>query len=294
MENVAGEPGGSLVIGGSGLVGGYIVEHLVRRGGRVRAISRSARDGAGVEWLRADLREPETLKFPPCTTLYCTADAILLADALPHFINPAIKRLVAFSSTSVLTKQDTEVAAERDTIRRLTEAERKIAAVCEQNEVGWTILRPTLIYAEGRDANITPLSRLIRRFGFMPLVGGAPGLRQPVHAEDLAIGAIAAAACPAAANKFYSLPGGEILTYREMIGRVFDGMKLPRRTVSVPVPVWRLMFAVAKPLFPTANVAMGLRMMKDMTFDATPAASDFGWNPRAFRPVFGQSAGISR
>jgi hypothetical protein len=47
-------------------------------------------------------------------------------------------------------------------------------------------------------------------------------------------------------------------------------------------------------LFPTANVAMGLRMMKDMTFDATPAATDFGWNPRAFRPVFGQSAGISR
>jgi nucleoside-diphosphate-sugar epimerase len=294
MENVAGEPGGSLVIGGSGLVGGYIVEHLVRRGGRLFAVSRSARDRAGVEWLRADLREPETLKFPPFTTLYCSADAILLADALPHFINPAIKRLVAFSSTSVLTKQDTDVAAERDTIRRLTEAERKIAAACEAHQVGWTILRPTLIYAEGRDTNITPLSRLIQRFGFMPLVGGAPGLRQPVHAEDLAIGAIAAAACPAAANKFYSLPGGETLTYREMIGRVFDGMKLPRRTVSVPVPVWRLMFAVARPLFPTANVAMGLRMVKDMTFDATPAATDFGWNPRAFRPVFGQSAEISR
>jgi nucleoside-diphosphate-sugar epimerase len=298
MENVAAraedQPGGSLVIGGSGLVGGYIVGHLIRRGEHPRAVSRSAHDRAGVEWLRADLREPETLKFPPFTTLYCTADAILLADALPHFINPAIKRLVAFSSTSVLTKQDTEVAAERDTIRRLTEAERKIAAACEAHQVGWTILRPTLIYAEGRDTNITPLSRLIRRFGFMPLVGGAPGLRQPVHAEDLAIGAINAAACPAAANKFYSLPGGETLTYREMIGRVFDAMKLPRRTVSVPAPVWRLMFAVGKPLFPGANVAMGLRMMKNMTFDATPAATDFGWNPRPFRPVFAENAEISR
>ena len=41
---------------------------------------------------------------------------------------------------------------------RLAEAERGIATVCEQNNVGWTILRPTLIYAEGRDTNITPLS----------------------------------------------------------------------------------------------------------------------------------------
>ena len=131
-------------------------------------------------------------------------------------------------------------------------------------------MRPTLIYAEGRDTNITPLSRLIRRFGFMPLVGGAPGLRQPVHAEDLAIGAIAAAASPAAINKFYSLPGAETLTYREMIGRIFDGMGLPRRTVSVPPLLWRAGFVLAKPLFPGANVAMGIRMMKDMTFDSTP------------------------
>jgi hypothetical protein len=31
---------------------------------------------------------------------------------------------------------------------------------------------------------------------------------------------------------------------------------------------------------------MGIRMMKDMVFDATPAAQDFGWNPRRFNPAF--------
>jgi hypothetical protein len=31
---------------------------------------------------------------------------------------------------------------------------------------------------------------------------------------------------------------------------------------------------------------MGIRMMKDMTFDSTPAIRDFGWNPRRFSPVF--------
>ena len=276
----------SLVIGGTGLVGGYIVEHLVRRGDRPFVLSRSQQTASGIDWYHGDLEQPDTLTFPPYATLYCTADAILLGSALPKLLNPSLRRIVAFSSTSVLTKRDTEVASERETIRQLAEAEQKIAAICEAQTIGWTILRPTLIYAEGRDTNITPLSRLIRRFGFMPLVGGAPGLRQPVHAEDLAIGALAAASSPAAINKFYSLPGGETLTYREMIGRIFDGLRMPRRTISVPPLLWRAGFMVANPLFPGANVAMGTRMMKDMIFDSTPAARDLGWNPRVFNPKF--------
>jgi nucleoside-diphosphate-sugar epimerase len=276
----------NLVIGGTGLVGGYIVEHLIRRGERPAVLSRSEQVKPDIDWLRGDLERPDTLNLPPVEIIYCTADAILLANALPRIFSPSLKRLVAFSSTSILTKQDTEVTAEQETIRKLAEAERSIAAGCEEHNVSWTILRPTLIYAEGRDTNITPLSRLMRRFRFMPLVGGGSGLRQPVHAEDLAIGAISAASSPASVNKIYSVPGAETLTYREMVGRIFDGMGQPRRTISVPPPLWRAFFFLAKPLFPGANVAMGTRMMKDMTFDSTPAVRDFGWNPRKFKPVF--------
>ena len=276
----------SLVIGATGLVGSYIVEHLVHGGEHPMALSRSPRNAADVDWLCGNLEQPDALDFPAFTTLYCTANAVLLANALPRLFSPSMKRLVVFSSTSVLTKQETEVAAERDMIRRLADAEQRIAAACEQRGVAWTILRPTLIYGAGRDTNITPLSRLIRRFGFMPLVGGASGLRQPVHAEDLAIGAIAAASSPAAADKIYALAGAETLTYREMIGRIFDALKLPRRFISVPLFLWRASFILIKPLYPSANVAMGTRMMKDMTFDTTPAMRDFGWKPRDFQPVF--------
>jgi nucleoside-diphosphate-sugar epimerase len=280
----------SLVIGATGLVGGYMLAHLIRRGERPFAVSRTRQDRTDAYWLVGDLTKPETLTFPPFATLYCTADAIQLAQVLERLFNPLLTRVVVFSSTSVLTKLDSEIAEERKGLARLAEAEQRIAKACEKHEIAWTILRPTLIYAEGRDVNITPLSRLIRRFRFMPLVGGAKGLRQPVHAEDLAIGAIDAAAAPAAANKFYSLPGGETLSYRDMIGRIFDGMKLPRRTIDVPAPVWRAAFVLAKPLFPRANVAMGIRMMQDMTFDATPAVEDFGWKPRAFHPEFDATA----
>src|SRR5438876_689761 len=151
----------SLVIGATGLVGGYIVEHLVRGGERPLALSRSRQTRTGVDWLQGDLEKPATLGFPPFATLYCTASAILLPAALPYLFNPSLKRVVVFSSTSVITKIDSEIVSERETLRKLADAEREIAALCGQNNIGWTILRPTLIYAEGRDRNITPLSKLI-------------------------------------------------------------------------------------------------------------------------------------
>jgi len=279
----------SLVIGATGLVGGHILRKLLQAGQRPIALSRSPRSAPDADWFCGDLEKPETLKFPSFTIMYCTADAILLAEALPRLIHPRLKRVVVFSSTSVMTKLDSEVTAERELLKRLAEAELRIASACEQAQVEWTILRPTLIYEVGRDTNITPLSRLIRRFGFMPLIGGGSGLRQPVHAEDLAIGAVAAASSPSAANKLYSLPGGETLTYAEMIGRLFDGMRLRRRTIPIPVLAWKAAFIFAKRLFPGANVAMGTRMTKDMVFDATPAVQDFGWTPRGFHPVFDAS-----
>ena len=276
----------SLVVGGTGLVGGYIVRHLMQRGEQPLAMSRKQHEASDVQWVCADLRNVNTLAFDCITTIYCTADAALLATALPRLISPVTKRVVAFSSTSVLTKQDSEVLEEREMIRKLRQAEETIISVCQQSGVDWTILRPTLIYAEGRDTNITPLSKLIQRFHFMPLVGGGTGLRQPVHAEDLAIGAINAAGSALAANRFYSLPGGEAITYREMVGRIFDGLGMPRCMFTISPTLWRAAFVLAKPLYPNANVAMGIRMTTDMSFDIEPAQSDFGWKPRLFRPRF--------
>jgi nucleoside-diphosphate-sugar epimerase len=276
----------SIVIGATGIVGGYIVEQLVRSGHRPLALSREQRQSADVAWLQGDLSHAGALALPPFETLYCTVEIGLLADALPQIFTPALKRVVAFTSTSIVTKIESEISAERELLQRLAEGERRLIAVCERLGVGWTILRPTIIYAEGRDGNVSRLARLIQRFGFLPLMGHGAGLRQPVHAEDLAIGAIAAAASAAAIDKIYAVPGGETISYREMVGRIFDALRKPRRIISAPPFVWQAAFALAKPFFPNANVAMGNRMAKDMVFDASAAVRDFGWNPRGFRPRF--------
>lgn len=278
----------SLVLGATGIVGGYIVHHLVRLGEKPVALSRSLQESPAIDWVLGDLSSPQTLMFSPFETMYCTAEIALLADALPYIYCPSLKRIVAFTSTSIVTKIESEIDSERELLQRLADGERRFIEECERLNVGWTILRPTIIYAEGRDENISRLAKLIHKFGFLPLAGAGLGLRQPVHAEDLAMGAIDAARSRAAINKIYAMPGKETITYREMVGRIFDGLRKPRRIVSAPPFVWRLMFILAKPFLPNANTAMGRRMSVDMVFDASPAFRDFGWNPRAFHPRFNE------
>jgi len=158
-------------------------------------------------------------------------------------------------------------------------------SACENASVEWTILRPTLIYKEGHDKNVTQIAKVIRRFKFMPLYGSALGLRQPIHAEDLARGAVAAAHSPAAANRAYSTTG-ETITYREMVGRIFDALQMQRRLVSLPPVAWKAAFALVRPFYPGVTAAMGERMVKDMVFDSSEAVSDFGWDFRPFAPAF--------
>jgi nucleoside-diphosphate-sugar epimerase len=279
----------SLVIGATGIVGGYIVDQLRRDGEEPLALSRQPRQSTGVTWLTGDLASPEPLNCPPFDVLYCTAGIALLVAALPKFDLTSIKRVVAFTSTSIVTKQNSPIESERETVRAWAEAEQQLMLACETASIGCTILRPTIIYAEGRDRNVTRLAGLIRKFGILPLMGNGAGLRQPVHAEDLAIGAIDCAASTAAIGGIYALPGGETISYSEMVGRIFDGLLKPRRIVPTPPWLWHAAFTLAKPLFPNANVAMGVRMAKDMVFDPSPAIRDFGWSPRSFRPQFGKS-----
>jgi nucleoside-diphosphate-sugar epimerase len=274
----------NVVFGARGMVGSFIFARLLHEGQPVVAVSRTGQNGP--HWAVADLALPNTIKLPEVTTVFCAANARTFSFALPHILHARPKRVVVISSTSVFTKKTCEDLDERQSIRELAEAEGRISSLCVDAGVEWTILRPTLIYMEGRDRNVTQIAGLIRRLRFMPLYGSASGLRQPVHAEDLALGSIAAARSKAAVNRAYCTVGGETLSYREMVGRIFDGLGMTRRLITLPPLVWEAAFALTRPFYPGVTAAMGARMLKDMAFDSSPASTDFGWRARAFRPCF--------
>jgi len=141
---------------------------------------------------------------------------------LPTIFTPSLHRVVLFTTSSISTKASSPDPEERAGIAAYARAERDVTTCCDGLGVTRTVLRPTIIYDEGKDNNLTRIARLIARLGFFPLCGRGLGLRQPVHAEDCAIAAVNAAQSIRAENKIYELPGGETITYREMIGEMLS------------------------------------------------------------------------
>ena len=288
-----------LVLGATSLIGRRLIAQPPPPGGRFIALSRHPpRNGAApaapesgepdVGAVVADLADPHLAeRLPQVEAVLSLSPVWLLPPALPALLATGARRLVAVSSTSRLTKANSPAPGERAVAARLAEGEEAVIARCEAAGVAWTLLRPTLIYAEGEDRNVSRLAGLITRFGVLPLAGRGEGLRQPVHAADLACAVLQALDAPAAFDRTYALPGGETLSYRDMAVRIFEALGRPPRLLSLPPPLWRLGLALASPVLPGATAAMGARMSEDLAFDAGPAARDFGYAPRPFRPVFG-------
>jgi nucleoside-diphosphate-sugar epimerase len=282
-------PSPVIVLGATSLVGRFLIKRLVDTKVEVLAISRRPQaPKAGVTWIVGDLTALD-LRLDETTQLAFSVSPIwLLPHALPILKAVGVRRLVVFSSTSRFTKERSPIASERAVAGFLATGEAETRSYCEKHAIAWTILRPTLIYAEGQDRNITRLAHVIRRFGVLPLAGDGAGQRQPVHADDLAVGALAAAGSTAAENRAYDVPGGETLSYRLMSERIFQGLGRSPRIVSVPPAVWRLAFTFISPLLPGITTAMGSRMAEDLIFDPAAAERDFLWKPRGFQPVFPQ------
>jgi nucleoside-diphosphate-sugar epimerase len=200
--------------------------------------------------------------------------------------------VIAFGSTSLFSKADSANASERQLVARLGAAEEVVRRDCGVLEINWTVFRPTLVYDCSRDKNITQIARFIRRYGFFPLLGKAGGLRQPIHADDLAQACILALDQPITFNRFYNLSGGEILTYRQMVEKIFSSLGKPIRFFLVPAWLFRLGIQ-AITLFPgkrkrSITPEMATRMNTDLCFPHADAAKDFGFMPRPFSPAFGQ------
>ena len=267
-----------LVVGASCQIGVCLLPLLIARGVRVVALSRAERvKMEGVTWRRGSLPDAPALT-DDIDALLCFGPLDALAAWLQRGALQRLAHVVATSSMSADSKRASPIVAERALAQRLRDAEAALFAACADRGIACTILRPTLIYGVGRDRNLTPLARRAARWRAFPLPTGH-GLRQPVHAEDVARATCAALDTPASAGRTLELGGGERITAAEMFARVRAA--LPVRTAPLYLP--RIALACATRLMPSVRGPLS-RLDEDLVADNVELERLLGVRPRAFRP----------
>jgi nucleoside-diphosphate-sugar epimerase len=284
------------IVGATSSVGRFLIARFQTSGIAFHAIGRQTRriERCHVHSFDASLR-----RFDPpikeagavinCAPLPIIERVMDMADCLQA------KRIIAFGSTGRFSKSVSSSAIEQDFVSQQIQAEHRFETLSRQRRIAWTLFRPTMIYGGGSDLNVAFIGNFIRKFGFFPVPRGASGLRQPVHADDLAGACLAALTCDRTFARAYNLGGGERLPYADLVARIFRALK--KRPVIVPLPffAFRLVVQAARkvPRYGFINPDMVDRTLVDLIADNSDAFSDFGYSPRRFFPTFADLYGAS-
>jgi nucleoside-diphosphate-sugar epimerase len=272
-----------LITGARGVVGAPLVERLAQDGVDFMAISRSSTEQS-LQWdLSAPASVEQLSRAAHAHTLIHTAPIWLLPQHVPLLANGKLTRIVAFSSTSVLSKLSSPNSAEQVLVRSLAQAEKSLTELCAQHGVALTILRPSLIYGYCRDQNVTKIARFIKKWRLMFLVGNASGKRQPVHADDLVQACLDCLQETKTEGQAYNLAGLEVMSYIEMVERIFAGLGVRPCIIRLPLSAFRWALMLAAKFTGFAYTAeMANRMNQDLVYDVDAAITDFSFSPQGF------------
>lgn len=271
----------TLVIGATSQIGRFVLPHLSGTGHVIAlgrdAAARTAAGPADIEW-RSGRLPNEMPALPPIERIISSGPLDGLAEWLATWTSADNLELLAMSSMSAESKRNSKVVGDRRMSQHLRDGEQRMIEQCQRLGAHWTVLRPTMIYGAGLDRNLTPIARRAARWRIFPMPD-AHGLRQPVHAEDVAIASIRATCRSEARGRIIEIGGGERLSVAEMFERVRTSLPCP--TVPLRLPS-RLLRAGAR-LQPILRGPLD-RLETDLVADNFEVERLLGLRPRPFRP----------
>src|ERR671917_1439811 len=272
----------TLVTGGTGLLGGALLEVLLAEGHEVRCLVRaeslraSRLDPLRVEVVRGDARDAQAL-----SRALSGMDALLHVAGIeyaPRVVEAArragVERLVAVSSTSAHSAYPSRSGPKL-----------RMEELVRGSGLDYTIVRPSMIYGSELDKNMHRLLRFLDRSPVFPVFGSGENLWQPVYYEDCARGVYEALVRPAAVGESYDLPGAEPLTYVNLVKTAASALGRKPRIVRLPLEPVRLVLVAAERLrlpLPIGSEQV-LRLREDKAYPYDRAKKDLGYAPRRFR-----------
>ena len=237
------------IIGGTGFVGGYLVDALLDKGHRVTVLVREGSQGkllpnGCIRKVPGDLAHASTLReamegaraviynvgllreFPDRGITFEATQYQGVVDTIAAAKDAGVKRLLLMSAIGV-----------KDPGTKYQSTKRRAELYALESGLDVTVLRPSVIFGDPRGTMefATQLYRDMVRPP-LPAVEFAGVQMSPVHVEDVADAFVAALQDDATIGKIIELAGPEILSWRDMVERI--GNAAGRSKIILPMPLW--------------------------------------------------------
>lgn len=277
-----------LVTGITGHSGRYFLQELIdhKYQGPIRCTVRETSDtsmldesGLNIEKIVGDLSDEEFIN-----RAMDNVDTIMHIFNIHHSpvivetaINRGVSRVILVHTTGIYSNF-------KEASRVYKKVEQKINNLTENElcKLKITILRPSMIYGDLCDRNISKFIKMIDRSRIVPVIDGGKSLIQPVNARDLGKAYYDVLMSPEkTSGKVYDLSGDKPIQIIEVLKLIAKYLKKQRKFINIPIKIG-VFSAKAVKLISFGKidyVEKVQRMTEDRSYSHELATRDFGYDP---------------
>jgi nucleoside-diphosphate-sugar epimerase len=280
-----------LVTGITGHTGRYFLQELIinKYKGPIRCIVRETSDtsmldssGLNIEKVYGDINDKEFIRkiisgVEYVMHIYNIHHSPMIVETA---IEKKVKRVILVHTTGVYSnfKQASQSYREIEkTIAEITSDPHCLTKV--------TVLRPTMIYGDLCDRNMSKFIKMIDKFRIIPVINNGRNLIQPVNARDLGKVYYTVLMSPEKTEgKSYDLSGEAPLPMIEVFKLISKNLNKKTIFVSVPLKFGVFLAKILKTItFGKKNyIEKVLRMGEDRSYSHLQAKQDFSYSPMSF------------
>lgn len=278
-----------LITGITGHTGRYFLQELINNNydGPIRCIVRETSDtslldnsGLKIEKVNGDIRDEAFLDkcMKDVDTIVHIVNIRHTLRIIKAAINNKVSRAICVHTTGIYS--EFKVASEE-----YKDIEAELQNVLADVEIKVTILRPTMIYGDLCDHNMSRFIKMVDRFRFFPVINKGKGLIQPVNARDLGKAYYDVLNIPIEkAKSEYNLSGEKPITMLEAFKLISENLGRKNTFISFPLGFGVFLARCLKigTFGKIDYVEKVQRMSEDRCFTYQEANKDFGYTPEPF------------
>ncbi|NHN34322.1 SDR family oxidoreductase [Paenibacillus agricola] len=280
-----------LITGITGHTGGYFLKELINNKyeGAIRCIVRNTSNTSSIDNSRlniekvvGDLDDPEFINrimvgVHTVMHIYNIHHSPMIVQAA---IENKINRAILVHTTGIYSKF--KYASEGYKI-----IEGKISELIKNPKcpTSITILRPTMIYGDLCDRNMSKFIKMVDKLRIMPVINGGRSLIQPVNARDLGVALFTVLMSQKeTTGKVYDLSGEKPIKMIDVFKIITKELNLKTIYISVPLSIGVSLARILKilTLGKIDSIERVQRMGEDRSYSHNNATIDFGYNPMSF------------